>query len=218
MKLAEILHLCLLAQKTGCILYRREGSDGKLWVQEGQLHHAEFGKLHGEEAVYKMLESELGDASFLDGAKSTEKTIKHNSEQLLMESARRADEKSKTRMIPLPAIHPIKSALAMSTPKLIQFNVSGESQVHHLKPSKTSVGRAPHNDLCLPVESVSSIHCSFDVRGQKVLVTDQHSLNGTFVNGMRVIDPVELHEGDTVHMGSVALRYYWTTNPDGTVN
>jgi hypothetical protein len=215
MKLAEILHLCLISRRTGFILYRRDGDDGKLWIEEGQLNHAEFRGLSGEEAAYKMLESEAGDASFLDDAKAGQRSIHRNSEHLLMESARRADEKFKTRKIPLPSIHPVSSALSGSTPKLIQYNVLGEPQTHSLKPSKTNIGRAPHNDLCLPVDSVSSVHCGFEVRGQKVFVSDHHSLNGTFINGQRVIDPVELHEGDTIHIGSVALRFYWMTQPDG---
>jgi hypothetical protein len=208
MKLAEILHLCLISRRTGSILFRRDGEDGKLWIEEGQLYHAEFGGLAGEDATYKMLESESGDASFLDGVRSTEHSIARNSEHLLMEAARRADEKSKTRKIPLPPIHPVANALATSVPRLLQYNVLGEA--------KTNVGRSPNNDLCLSVDSVSSVHCGFEVRGQKVVLSDHHSLNGTFINGQRVIDPVELHEGDTIHIGSVALRFYWMTQPESS--
>jgi len=217
MKLAEILHLCLISRRTGCILFRRDGDDGKLWLEEGQLCHAEFRSISGEEAAYKMLESESGEASFVDDVKPGQRSIHRNSEYLLMESARRADEKFKTRKIPLPAIHEVTSALAGSTPKLVQYNVHGEPQIHSLKPSKTTVGRAPHNDLCLPVDSVSSAHCGFEIRGRKVYVGDHHSLNGTFVNGQRVIEPIELREGDTLHIGSVALRFYWVTQPDGNL-
>ncbi|NJK91750.1 MAG: DUF4388 domain-containing protein [Blastochloris sp.] len=53
MKLAEILHLCIISERTGCILFRRGGDDGKLWLLDGRLHHAEFLKRTGEEAVYK---------------------------------------------------------------------------------------------------------------------------------------------------------------------
>ena len=143
MKLAEIFHLCLISRRTGSILYRRNGEDGKLWLDEGQLTHAEFRGHTGEEAAYKMLESESGDASFLEGAKAPLRSITRNSEHLLMEAARRADEKTKTRMIPLPPAHQVTSALIVSTPKLIQYNLQGEPQIHSLKLGKTNVGRSP---------------------------------------------------------------------------
>jgi hypothetical protein len=214
MNLAEILHLCLISRKTGCVLFNREGDVGKLWLQEGQVHHAEFVTRSGEEAVYKMLELESGEASLIDLLLATKRTIHCSCEHLLMESARRADEKFKTRMIPLPTIHKTSSALSQSAPKLIQFNLQGEPLSHSLKLSKTTTGRAPHNDLCFTVDSVSSNHCVFEVRGQKVFLTDLQSLNGTFINGQRISEPQELHEGDTVHLGGLALRFYWMTKPD----
>ncbi|NJK91749.1 MAG: FHA domain-containing protein [Blastochloris sp.] len=161
-----------------------------------------------------MLESETGDATLLEGVKPPERSIHQNSEQLLMEAARRSDETTRTRRLSPPVAHPVSSsALTLQAPKLIQFDALGEAITHVLKPTKTSVGRAPHNDLCLPVDAVSSIHCDFEVRGQRLVVTDQHSLNGTFVNGQRVINPVELNEGDTIHIGGVALRFFWHSSP-----
>lgn len=215
MKLAEILHLCLISRRTGCIEYSTTEGVGKLWLQDGQLHHAEHLDLVGDDAVFVMLEAESGDSMFIDSPAIPKRTITSGCEHLLMESARRSDERFKTRKIeiPLPSAPAPSNALAGSAPKLLQFNSFGEVIQHTLKLSKTTVGRASHHDLCLNVESLSSTHCEFIVQGQRVFLSDLQSLNGTFINGQRVMTPTPLHEGDTIHIGGIALRFFWMTQP-----
>lgn len=217
MKLAEILHLCLMSRKTGCIECSNENGEGKLWLQDGQLRHAEFLGLVGDESVYKLLELESTEATFIDSPVSNLRTITSGCEHLLIESARRSDERFKTRKIqmPPPSMPSSPKPLAGSAPRLIQFNSEGNATQHDLKLTKTTVGRAPHHDLCLPVDSLSSTHCEFLVHDQRVFLSDLQSLNGTFINGQRVMAPTPLHEGDTIHIGGIALRYYWLTQPDG---
>lgn len=49
-----------------------------------------------------------------------------------------------------------------------------------------TVGRAPNNDVCLAVASVSKLHAYFQRDGAKWILRDSNSANGTFVNGSRL--------------------------------
>lgn len=221
MKLVELLHLCLISSRTGLITYSRESHSGKMLIRNGQVYHAEFQNMEGDEACYLMLETDSGNADFAELLADHEQTVTKSSEFLMMEAARRADEKSKTRKLPLPppTQPPQVSLNALSTlksPRLFIYDKDGYAQELAMTPPKTNLGRAPHNDICVPADSVSSLHCLFEVKGQKVFVTDLHSLNGTFINGQRIIEPAELMEGDTLHAGAIAMRFYWQKEPGNT--
>jgi hypothetical protein len=49
-----------------------------------------------------------------------------------------------------------------------------------------TVGRAPNNDVCLHVSSVSKLHAYFRKDAGRWTLTDKGSANGTFVNGVRI--------------------------------
>ena len=64
-------------------------------------------------------------------------------------------------------------------------------------------------DYVLPDDSVSRIHARFDVQGEKVLLTDMNSTNGTFKNGLRMQpqETVEIEPGDEVRFGNLNYCY-----------
>jgi pSer/pThr/pTyr-binding forkhead associated (FHA) protein len=70
----------------------------------------------------------------------------------------------------------------------------------------TRVGRSRSADLFLDDTTVSRSHALFVRRGDAVHVLDDHSLNGVWVNGVRVAD-AELTDGDDVVLGRVSLRF-----------
>ena len=63
------------------------------------------------------------------------------------------------------------------------------------------VGRATGNDLLLRNPSVSRFHALFSASASGVVLCDLSSLNGTFVNGMRISAPVDVRSGDVVRIG-----------------
>jgi FHA domain len=66
-------------------------------------------------------------------------------------------------------------------------------------------GRAPENDLVLGDPEVSRRHVVFETRGGIVYVDDLHSSNGTFLNGRRVTEAIEVRENDYIDVGATRL-------------
>jgi pSer/pThr/pTyr-binding forkhead associated (FHA) protein len=62
------------------------------------------------------------------------------------------------------------------------------------------IGRHSENDIVLKEMAVSRRHAAIEVKGQKLLVFDRDSKNGTLVNGTRV-KSARLYDGDIVKIG-----------------
>ncbi len=68
-----------------------------------------------------------------------------------------------------------------------------------------SIGSGPSNRLILDQDGVSRHHAIVIVESQRILVTDQESKNGTFINEKR-IRQAEVAVGDGIGFGPVELR------------
>jgi len=67
------------------------------------------------------------------------------------------------------------------------------------------VGRARDNDLVVRDAEASRSHARFVTRNGIVYVDDLGSSNGTFLNGRRVSESIEVREGDRVDIGATRL-------------
>ena len=67
------------------------------------------------------------------------------------------------------------------------------------------VGRGRELDLALHDPEVSRRHARFESRNGVVYVDDLKSRNGTFLNGRRVTEAIEVREGDAVDVGTTRL-------------
>ncbi|MCL4449196.1 MAG: zinc-ribbon and FHA domain-containing protein [Actinobacteria bacterium] len=76
-----------------------------------------------------------------------------------------------------------------------------------LDSEKTSVGRHPDSNIFLDDVSVSRRHMEFIKHGDKYLVRDLGSLNGTYVNQKRT-EEVELFNGDEVQIGKFKFHFF----------
>jgi pSer/pThr/pTyr-binding forkhead associated (FHA) protein len=68
-----------------------------------------------------------------------------------------------------------------------------------------SIGRAPDNDLAVDNLAVSNHHARVYVEGGRLVVEDLDSLNGTFVNDLRV-ERATLHDGDSIWIGKHHIK------------
>jgi serine phosphatase RsbU (regulator of sigma subunit) len=69
------------------------------------------------------------------------------------------------------------------------------------------LGRGPLADLELKDPAASRRHAQVSWSEERCFVADLQSGNGTFVNGERVRDPVQISEGDEIRIGSTALEF-----------
>jgi pSer/pThr/pTyr-binding forkhead associated (FHA) protein len=71
----------------------------------------------------------------------------------------------------------------------------------------SKAGRHPNADVFLDDVTVSRKHAEFIRTGKTFEVLDQASLNGTYLNGVR-IDSAALTSGDEVQIGKFKLTFY----------
>jgi pSer/pThr/pTyr-binding forkhead associated (FHA) protein len=68
------------------------------------------------------------------------------------------------------------------------------------------IGRAPDCDLRPACKLVSRYHCELQAKGDRVLLYDLASKNGTFVDGKRVEETCEITDGTTINVGLFLYR------------
>jgi len=68
-----------------------------------------------------------------------------------------------------------------------------------------TIGRAPDNDLPVDNLAVSNYHAKVYYEAGRMVIEDLDSLNGTFVNDLRV-ERATLHDGDNIHIGKHKIK------------
>jgi ABC-type multidrug transport system ATPase subunit/pSer/pThr/pTyr-binding forkhead associated (FHA) protein len=69
----------------------------------------------------------------------------------------------------------------------------------------TRIGRAPDNEIVVPHPAVSNHHARIDRQGNRWVISDLGSTNGTFLNGRRVEQPTEFQPGDQIQIGTTVI-------------
>jgi two-component system, NtrC family, response regulator HydG len=105
---------------------------------------------------------------------------------------------------------PVDRPSANSTVSFVLLVDGGPDQgsrfvVHPSTPSRTLVGTSPACSLRLTDRSVSRRHAALDVAGNRLKLTDVDSTNGTFVNGIAIVE-CYLDGGEFVRVGSTLLH------------
>ena len=61
----------------------------------------------------------------------------------------------------------------------------------------------------LPDDSVSRLHARLEKQGERILLTDMNSTNGTYKNGLRMepSETVEIEPGDEIRFGKLNYCY-----------
>ena len=100
------------------------------------------------------------------------------------------------------------------------FLIDDRGRHHEIAPDRPfRIGREPGCDIVIPEDSVSREHASISASGNRFLLRDFSSSNGTFVNGHRIAaDPVLLSDGDSIRFGRI--RFGFAANqlsPSGSI-
>jgi DNA-binding response OmpR family regulator len=86
-------------------------------------------------------------------------------------------------------------------------------QEHPLQNDVTRMGRAVENEIVILDKRSSREHAVIRREGVKIILEDQGSTNGTYLNGERLQQAVQLRDEDQVKIGDVAFIFH---DPEGT--
>ena len=92
-------------------------------------------------------------------------------------------------------------------PYLVITAGHGRGQTFDLR-GEVRLGRDRSNSIVLTDGKVSRNHIRLDPIRSTYILTDLGSANGTFVNGVRVTQPVRLRDGDAINVGDTQLVFY----------
>ncbi len=73
-----------------------------------------------------------------------------------------------------------------------------------------AVGRSSGNDIMLDTTAISRYHLTLTLKGDQVILEDLDSVNGTYVDGvrMRAHEPHPLRDGEEIQIGDVRLIFH----------
>ena len=91
-----------------------------------------------------------------------------------------------------------------------------DEKVFAIGEAAVTIGRAEDQSICIPHKSLSRSHARIEPEGERYVVVDLGSKNGTLVNGVRV-QRREVGHGDTLTLGDLDLlfRTERASSPDG---
>lgn len=72
---------------------------------------------------------------------------------------------------------------------------------------KTTIGRGANHQIPLTDTFVSHGHAVIIFQKRNYYLEDLNSVNGTYINGMRVNEPVLLKHGDTIKIARVTFKF-----------
>jgi DNA-binding winged helix-turn-helix (wHTH) protein len=96
------------------------------------------------------------------------------------------------------------------------FFLVADDREYPLPEGETLVGRGPECAVRLAASGVSRVHAGIRVRDGHAWIEDRESKNGTWVNGKRIGEPVELAEGDDVFVATYRLVFRSSAALDST--
>jgi pSer/pThr/pTyr-binding forkhead associated (FHA) protein len=117
------------------------------------------------------------------------------------------EDVSYTRIIePTPTVEDLPPLARTEHPQLVWRPRLGEQVAYPLTGRMTRLGRHDENDIVLAGPTVSARHATLRVEPIGVVLEDEGSLNGTFVNGERIEQRL-LEDGDRVQVGPHLLIF-----------
>jgi DNA-binding winged helix-turn-helix (wHTH) protein len=98
---------------------------------------------------------------------------------------------------------------AIERPILIELLENNQTrQQFVLESDDVTVGRGEESGIVIPRRQVSRVHIRIYREGNRVILNDLNSKNGTWVNGVQVKGKTDLHDGDEVNLAMcVRLKY-----------
>jgi len=94
LQLTDVIQMNCMSRLTAALTVTRDGEKGVIYLNEGEIIHAECGDKKGTDAFYKILSWQEGEFICNIGVAPPIQTIYQNWEHLLVEAMRRSDDKA----------------------------------------------------------------------------------------------------------------------------
>jgi CheY-like chemotaxis protein len=101
--LIELLQLECLGRKSSVMEIKSANADGRIYIYDGSIIHAEFGNVFGEKALAGLLRLQGGEFRLAPFTQPSRQTIDGHWEALLMEAAQSSDEQGDEQAEPTSA-------------------------------------------------------------------------------------------------------------------
>jgi phosphoserine phosphatase RsbU/P len=73
--------------------------------------------------------------------------------------------------------------------------------------TRLTIGRSSRNDICLSDPFASRLHAELRRENEQMLLVDNGSANGTYLNGQRMSGALRIRVGDIVRIGETEIEY-----------
>lgn len=93
-QLNDLIQMCCLSASSICIRVTKDDRFGAVFIVDGEIVHAACEDIVGEEAFYRILGWQTGSFESIEVSTTPQRTIQNNYHYLIMEAARRVDEKT----------------------------------------------------------------------------------------------------------------------------
>ncbi len=90
--LVDLFQLLAGASRTGRLVVEHPRGDARIYFEKGDVTHAAFDGVEGEEAVYALFLDERGTFAFSTGLPAPRRTVSLGTRNLVLEAVRRLDE------------------------------------------------------------------------------------------------------------------------------
>jgi diguanylate cyclase (GGDEF)-like protein len=97
-----------------------------------------------------------------------------------------------------------------ATNRALLLALSGPAvgQTYTIGPQSAVLGRGGGNEALIPDPEISRQHARIVLTDGGFMISDLGSVNGTFVNGVRIEAPTSLHEADRVQLGPLTVMKF----------
>ena len=122
-QITDIIQMCCLAGASLCIRVTQDQDRGMIYIEDGEVVHAEYDQLSGVKAFFTILGWPSGQFETMDAAPILNPTIKEPCQFLLMEAARQADEAA------LSAVEPVEKTSEPVQPEKLKVLIVDDSPI-----------------------------------------------------------------------------------------
>lgn len=100
---------------------------------------------------------------------------------------------------------PVAPATSRDRAYMIVLAGAAVGEMYKVPRTEAKIGRGQGCEIRLPDDGVSRAHARLYVEGDRTLLEDLGSRNGTFLNGKRVTSTVALGDGDKIQIGRTTI-------------